>query len=107
MNNIILTALSVCLSFSVFPLSSSENKTYNTTVTVDYATQRYLNDVSALDRGKYFNIHTSKDSDPDVRKFLADYGVGIGRSFWGPFSYSYGKTKRSTIYPFRRGRRTV
>lgn len=47
MNNIILTALSVCLSFSVFPLSSSENKTYNTTVTVDYATQRYLNDVSA------------------------------------------------------------
>ena len=48
MNNIILTALSVCLSFSVFPLSSSENKTYNTTVTVDYATQRYLNDVSHL-----------------------------------------------------------
>lgn len=100
MNNIILTALSVCLSFSVFPLSSSENKTYNTTVTVDYATQRYLNDVSALDRGKYFNIHTSKDSDPDVRKFLADYGVGIGRSFWGPFSYSYGKTKKVGEYPF-------
>lgn len=100
MNNIILTALSVCLFFSVFPLSSSENKTYNTTVTVDYATQRYLNDVSALDRGKYFNIHTSKDSDPDVRKFLADYGVGIGRSFWGPFSYSYGKTKKVGEYPF-------
>lgn len=100
MNNIILTVLSVCLTFTVLPLSSSDSKIHNTTVTVDYATQRYLNDVSALDRSKYFNIHTSKDSDPDVRKFLADYGVGIGRSFWGPFSYSYSKTKKVGEYPF-------
>ena len=90
----------MCLSFSVFPLSSSENKTYNTTVTVDYATQRYLNDVSALDRGKYFNIHTSKDSDPDVRKFLADYGVGIGRSFWGTVLLFIWQDKKVGEYPF-------
>jgi hypothetical protein len=47
-----------------------------------------------------FSKFTISTSDPDVRKFLADYGVGIGRSFWGPFSYSYGKTKKVGEYPF-------
>ena len=45
----------------------------------------YMTNYRNFDRGKYFNIHTSKDSDPDVRKFLADYGVGIGRSFMVPY----------------------
>lgn len=68
-------------------------------VTVDYYTQRFLGDVSELDRSKYFNIHSSADDDVDVKKFLDDYGVGLGRLFWGPYSYAYSKTKEVGRYP--------
>ena len=82
-------------SFIIF-----ENKTYNTTVTVDYATQRYLNDVSALDRGKYFNIHTSKDSDPDVRKFSCRLRCRNRPLFLGTVLLFIWQDKKGCEYPF-------
>ena len=48
---------------------------------------------------KYFNIHSTSDDDKDVGKFLADYQVGLGRKFWGPYSYAYNKTHEVGKYP--------
>ena len=66
---------------------------------VDYNTRRFLSGVSELDRSKYFNIHSTSDDDKDVGKFLADYQVGLGRKFWGPYSYAYNKTHEVGKYP--------
>ena len=68
-------------------------------VVVDYNTRRFLSGVSELDRSKYFNIHSTSDDDKDVGKFLADYQVGLGRKFWGPYSYAYNKTHEVGKYP--------
>ncbi len=68
-------------------------------VTVDPYVQRYVGDVSELDRSKYFNLHTTSDNDPDIQKFLDDYDVGMGRGFHGPFSNAFSKTKEAGVYP--------
>ncbi|ANQ51562.1 T9SS type A sorting domain-containing protein [Flammeovirga sp. MY04] len=58
-----------------------------TAVTIDFETQRYLNDVSELDRTKYFNIHMApgKDYEDQDMEDLKEWGVTLGRSFWGAF----------------------
>lgn len=70
-----------------------------TTVTIDHTVQRYLDNVSRLERNKYFNIHSTPGNDKDINKFINDYNVGFGRGFWGPFSWSYNKTKEAGTYP--------
>lgn len=54
------------------------------TVTLDYSVQRYLDNVSAFDRGKYINIHSSSSTDTDLNALLSEYDIGLGRQFWGP-----------------------
>ena len=49
---------------------------------------RFLSGVSELDRSKYFKFHATSDDDKDVGKCLADYQGGLGRKFWGPYSYA-------------------
>lgn len=68
-------------------------------VVVDYNTQRFLGGMSEFERSKYFNIHSTADDDKDVSKFLDDYDVGLGRKFWGPYSYAYNKTHEVGKYP--------
>lgn len=84
--------------FIILPVLAGR-ETGNSIVTVDYYTKRYLGNVSSLDRSKYFNIHSIDDSDPDISSFLNNYDVGLGRSFWGPYSYAYSKTKEVGKYP--------
>jgi len=68
------------------------------TVSIDHTTQRYLGDVSELDRTKYFTVHSS-NNDADLTKFYRDYNVTQGRSFWGPYSYANSKTGEVGVYP--------
>lgn len=68
-------------------------------VQINPSIQRYLGDISKLDRAKYFNMHASDPNDADVAKFMQDYNVGLGRSFWGPFSYAKWKTGEVGVYP--------
>ncbi len=68
------------------------------TVSVDLETQRYVGDVSALDRDKYFNIHDG-GADQDVATFQSDYDVGLGRQFWGPLPYAKNQTGQVGVYP--------
>ncbi|MCJ8163292.1 T9SS type A sorting domain-containing protein [Pontibacter sp. E15-1] len=68
-------------------------------VQIDPTTQRFVGDESALDREKYFKIHSGNDNDPDISKFLTDYDVSVGRSFWSPFSYAKQKAGEVGVYP--------
>ncbi|MEM9337202.1 MAG: hypothetical protein AAGA66_00620 [Bacteroidota bacterium] len=60
-------------------------------ITIDHKTQRFINDVSTLDRTKYVNAHiTIRNEDPVFDAFKKEYNVHpdyIGsRSFWNPVS---------------------
>jgi len=68
------------------------------TVTIDHTTQRYLGQVSELDRGKYFGFHGAAQ-DQDIRAFLDEYNVNQGRFFWGPFSQALSDTGSVGVYP--------
>ncbi len=70
----------------------------NVNVSLDFNTQRFIGDVSELDRSKFFNIH-STENDTETNAFYNDYNVGLGRSFWGPFSYAQSQTGSVGSYP--------
>ncbi|GLS90323.1 hypothetical protein GCM10007916_13900 [Psychromonas marina] len=61
------------------------------TVAIDFNTQKFLGDVSQLDRSKYFNIHSVSNANQMTYEewgyLINDLGVGFGRNFWSPFSY--------------------
>ncbi|UXP31991.1 DUF5010 C-terminal domain-containing protein [Reichenbachiella agarivorans] len=69
-----------------------------TSVNISPKVQRYVGNVSQLDRTKYFNLH-SISTDSDHNTFYSNYNVGKGRSFWGPFSYSNSKGNAVGSYP--------
>jgi len=76
------------------------SNTFAQTVTIDYKTQRFLGNVSELDRSKYFNVHANRLSDPDLVRFLEDFNVTPGRQFWAPFSYAKSKADNKVgVYP--------
>ena len=53
-------------------------------VTVDVSIQRFIGDVSELDRSKYFLIHTPANT-PLLQNFYEEYNVEwSGRGFYGP-----------------------
>ncbi|RED95255.1 T9SS type A sorting domain-containing protein [Marinoscillum furvescens] len=68
-------------------------------VKIDASVQRYLGDVSELNRKTYFNIHSSGYNDPDVQQFLSDYDVYLGRGFWSPFGFAKNKMGETGKYP--------
>ncbi|AZQ63988.1 T9SS type A sorting domain-containing protein [Flammeovirga pectinis] len=85
MNKKITYIQTIILGFSILliPIIGAAQ----TAVTIDFQTQKFLNDASTLDRTKYFNIHIAASqnySDKDMSD-LKDWGVTMGRSFWGPF----------------------
>ena len=69
------------------------------TVSVDLETQRFLGDVSELDRGKYFTHHSGSASDPQIATFRSDYDVAGGRQFWGALPYAKNQTGEVGVYP--------
>lgn len=68
------------------------------TVTIDHSVQRYIGNVSELNRPTYFTIHDS-GSDPDAQIFFNDYNTYPGRQFWGPFSVARNQTGSVGTYP--------
>ncbi|WP_066314095.1 RICIN domain-containing protein [Aquimarina aggregata] len=71
---------------------------FSQTVTIDYKTQKFLGNISQLDRTKYFTLHDNSN-DTDSKKFYADFNVSPGRGFWGPFSHANSKTGSVGNYP--------
>ena len=84
---------------ATFDFSISLEAASPVTVTVDLETQRYLGDVSALDRDKYFTFHSGASSDSQVAAFQAEYDVEFGRQFWGPLPYAKNQTGEVGVYP--------
>jgi hypothetical protein len=69
------------------------------TVTVNPEVQKFIGDVSELDRGKYFLLHAN-GNDPQLRKFYEDYNVErTGRGFKGPGKEAKNITGRVGVYP--------
>ncbi|MFY0598194.1 MAG: carbohydrate binding domain-containing protein [Cyclobacteriaceae bacterium] len=68
------------------------------TVKVDPNTQRFIGNVSTLDRSKYFKMHNGTE-DTEFNQLNSDYGVTVGRGFWGPYSYAKSQTGVVGTYP--------
>jgi len=82
-----------------FDFSITLGATAPVTVTVDLETQRFLGDVSELDRDKYFTHHSGSASDSDVAAFRSEYDVEPGRQFWGALPYAKNQTGQVGVYP--------
>ena len=68
-------------------------------VVVKPAVKRYLGDTSALDRGKYFNLHSTGGNDVEYN-FFADYNaINHGRGFWGPAAVAVQQEGQVGVYP--------
>ena len=68
-------------------------------VVVKPAVKRYLGDTSALDRGKYFNLHSTGGNDVEYN-FFTDYNAtNNGRGFWGPAAYAVQQEGQVGVYP--------
>ena len=68
------------------------------TVTIDHKTQRYIGEVSTLDRGKYITAHVLfNEPDAQFETFKSSYNIANdyqgSRQFWNPF----GKVKNGVI----------
>ncbi|MEM9251134.1 MAG: T9SS C-terminal target domain-containing protein [Planctomycetota bacterium] len=85
-------------------------------VAIDLSTQRFLGEVSALDRGKFINVHsdyagTEAFMPEDAALLVDEYGVGFGRFFNSPFNYYRGGPPYPTremleaLAPDRRGQK--
>jgi len=68
-------------------------------VAIDMSTQRFVGEVSALDRSTFFNVHGSVGGDPQMQMFLDDYGVSTGRQFWDPLVIAKNETGSVGTYP--------
>ncbi|MDG1805495.1 T9SS type A sorting domain-containing protein [Flavicella sp.] len=67
-------------------------------VYIDQKCQRFIGEISELDRTKFFSVHDT-GSDTEQSKFRLDYNVTGGRGFWGAYSYAKSKTGEVGVYP--------
>jgi len=95
-NKIVMTKLTRLILF-VFIIVIA-NKVNSQTVTIDHQTQRYIGEVSELDRTKFFTLHANS-GDARVQDFYKKFNVSPGRGFWGAFSYAKSKTGTVGKYP--------
>ena len=70
-----------------------------TEVFINPTCQKFLGNVSELNRDLYFNIHNAT-SDTEMEILMSQYNVNKGRMFWGPFADAKSKTKQVGNYPF-------
>ena len=80
----------LCTLLTVFACITSGNA--QNKITVDPSMQRYIGDVSEIDRSKYFNLHggwaDGNVTDDEYNHLTEELGVNYGRSFWGPFAWA-------------------
>ncbi len=69
------------------------------TVNIDIEEQRFLDNVSYLERDKYFVIHDKSFNDADINSFIEQYDVTQGRRFFGPFTFARQQTGVVGDYP--------
>ena len=71
----------ICVCFFTF---STALKAQVNLVTIHPEIQKFIGDVSELDRAKYFSIHSPANS-PLLQSFYEEYNVErSGRGFYGP-----------------------
>ncbi|KXX70687.1 T9SS type A sorting domain-containing protein [Flammeovirga sp. SJP92] len=89
----------VLACFSVLVLAQETSA--QTAISIDFQTQRYLEDVSELDRKKFFNLHMipNKDHTDDDMELLKNWEVTQGRSFWGAFGRYSNYINTNGVFP--------
>lgn len=92
-NNKYLIVFILILQVSIYKLKAQE-----TIVQIDLNCERFLGDISQLDRTKYFSIHDS-GTDTEQAALRNDYNVTGGRQFWGPFARAKQLTGQVGVYP--------
>ncbi len=85
-------------SLKLFVLLISSISFSQTNVEINPVIKRFIENVSNLDRTKYFNIH-SNSNDAEHVDLINNYKVNRGRGFWGPFSYAKSQTGQVGVYP--------
>ncbi|EWH08972.1 Beta-agarase [Catenovulum agarivorans DS-2] len=89
-----LLSLAISASFIGF----SQYALASTDVKINLTKQKFIGDVSELDRQKFFNLHASPTasefSEQDILFFKNELNAGFGRAFWGPLS-----TAKTSDYP--------
>ncbi len=78
------------LALSLFGLFLRPTIKAQGVITIDHKTQRYIGDISTLDRGKYTNAHILfTGPDAAFESFKTEYNIDKsyigGRQFWNPF----------------------
>ncbi len=95
---VVRVAMTVILLFNA-PMAAYGQSNGAASVSIDMSTQRYVGNISALDRTKYFALHGTP-GDSDIDAFMRQYDVTPGRRFWSPFSHAYHEANNQTdIYP--------
>jgi hypothetical protein len=88
----------ICVVLVLHFLPTGVATAQNVQVDVFPKIKRTIRGVSALDRSKYFNIHSTGNDVEEV--FYDDYNVSrSGRGFWGPASFALQKTGEVGVYP--------
>ncbi|WP_052444442.1 T9SS type A sorting domain-containing protein [Flammeovirga sp. OC4] len=72
-----------------------------TAISVDFQTQRYLENVSELDRNKFFNLHmvANKDHTDEDMEVVSQWDITQGRSFWGAFGRYKDYITKNNVFP--------
>ena len=68
-------------------------------ISINPAVKRYLGDISTLDRGKYFNLHSTGGSDIEPNFFIDYNATNHGRGFWGPAAKAVQEQGQVGVYP--------
>ncbi|MFI3268795.1 MAG: hypothetical protein SNG14_05780 [Rikenellaceae bacterium] len=91
MKRVLLSALSIFTLAAT--LNAAPSQSSSAEVKFDHTTQRFIGSDSALDRKKYFNLHSVADGDPDMSAFFKKYDVNIGRNYvvTGHTTYLHGE----------------
>jgi len=70
----------------------------NAIVEINHNCERFIGEISDLDRTKYFSVHDT-GNDADQLTFRQNYNVTGGRQFWGPFARAKQVTGAVGVYP--------
>ncbi|KXX69416.1 hypothetical protein [Flammeovirga sp. SJP92] len=93
-NKQVMSALLLCMLGVAFVQKSNGQ----TTVNINPKVQRFIGNVSELERNKYFNLHGGA-KDADIIKFYKNYNAFPSRGFWGPYSQSKSEGHEVGNYP--------
>lgn len=68
-------------------------------VSLNPTIKRFLTDTSALDRSKYFNLHSTGGNDVEPDLYTTYNATPHGRGFWGPAAVAVQQEGQVGVYP--------